>query len=340
MKIEKQKYKFRAYSKDYPKLYKKKEAKLRKILPKDIKIEHVGSTSVPGLGGKGIMDIAVHLKKKDLTKVIAKMKKVGFEYKHQPGDDRRKFMQKIIKHKGEERRVHIHLTPDIEFWTSYVSFRDYLRKNKKARETYARIKKEGAKHAKGEGKKYAAYKHKIIQKIARKALEEHQNMDLVKQSEKLAVAYFRKLKRFYKGWYYIHSKYVGKAALDINPKLDKEIMQICGWLHDTGKTIKDAGHAKRSAIIAEKFLKGKIAEEKLEIILDCISNHGSSGKPKTIEGKVFQRADKLAIFYPEVRKFLRKAKVQKEKVKEIMEDHYKKVRWLKIKQMARRLMKK
>jgi HD superfamily phosphodiesterase len=165
-------------------------------------------------------------------------------------------------------------------------------------------------------------------------------MNLTKQSEKLAISYFKKLKGFYREWYYIHSKYVGIAALDINPKLDKEIMQICGWLHDTGKVIKDEGHQKRSTAIAEKLLKGKIAKEKLEIILDCIKNHGSSGKPKTEEGKTFQKADKLAIFYPEMRKFLRKAKVPEEKVKEIMKDHFKKVRWPRIQQMAKRLMRK
>ncbi len=164
-------------------------------------------------------------------------------------------------------------------------------------------------------------------------------MNLTKQSEKLAVSYFKKLKGFYKEWYYLHSKYVGIAALDINPKLDKEIMQICGWLHDTGKTIKDEGHAKRSAAIAENFLRGKIDNKRFDIIIDCIKNHGSSGKPKTIEGKVFQKADKLAIFYPEVRKVLNKAKVPKEKINEIMKDHFKKVRWSKIQKMARRLMK-
>ena len=45
------KYIFREYNKNYPKLFQIEKAKLRKIFPK-IKIEHVGSTAIPGLGAR------------------------------------------------------------------------------------------------------------------------------------------------------------------------------------------------------------------------------------------------------------------------------------------------
>lgn len=50
-----QKYKFRKYDPKYPLLYKRERMKLRRILGKSPKIEHVGSTAVPGLGGKGLL---------------------------------------------------------------------------------------------------------------------------------------------------------------------------------------------------------------------------------------------------------------------------------------------
>lgn len=62
-KDELRKYVFRRYNSKYELLFNKEKAKLKKILPK-AKIEHVGSTAVKGLGGKGIIDISIIVPKK------------------------------------------------------------------------------------------------------------------------------------------------------------------------------------------------------------------------------------------------------------------------------------
>ncbi len=163
------KYTFKPYNPKFKKIYLKEKAKLQKILPNKTKIEHVGSTAVLGLGGKGIIDIAILSSKKDWKKYMSLLEKKGFEYKPHPGDEKRKFMQKIIRYSGGERRVHLHLTLTKEFWNSFISFRNYLRKNKEERDKYAKIKREGAKCAKDDGKKYGAYKMDFLKDLARKA---------------------------------------------------------------------------------------------------------------------------------------------------------------------------
>lgn len=168
-----QKYKFKSFNKKYPELFKKEKIKLKKSLTNNVEIEHVGSTAVPGLGGKGIIDILVYVSKKDFDKNFRILEKNKFQYKKHPGDNKRKFFQKRIVYGGKERRVHIHLTSDKGFRNSFIAFRDYLRKNKKARDEYIKIKKEAASKAKEDKDKYSNYKLSFLKRHIKKALENH-----------------------------------------------------------------------------------------------------------------------------------------------------------------------
>lgn len=165
------KYSFNKYSEKYKQVFNKEKSKLKKIFPR-AKIEHVGSTSIPGLGGKGIIDIAIKTPRNKLNQFMKKLEKLRYEpnLKH-PVDDRRAFLQKRIKYGGKERRIHIHLVIDNKFWNSFIVFRDYLRNHDEERDTYARIKKEATKHAKGKGKKYRDYKESFLKRILKLALK-------------------------------------------------------------------------------------------------------------------------------------------------------------------------
>jgi putative nucleotidyltransferase with HDIG domain len=89
----------------------------------------------------------------------------------------------------------------------------------------------------------------------------------------------------------LHSRKVAEIAkiLGEKKKLDTEILEIAGYLHDIGRSIVSEGHAKKSIELAEKEFKLS------ESLKDCILNHGSKSEPVTKEGKIFQIADKLAI---------------------------------------------
>jgi GrpB-like predicted nucleotidyltransferase (UPF0157 family) len=167
------KYVFKSYDPKFKELFNKEKLKLKKILVKNTKLEHVGSTSVHGLGGKGIIDIAIKtpIKKKD--QFMKQLEGLGYEYRlsEHPANDKRIFLQKIIKYRGKERRIHIHLVFDDEFWESFIVVRDYLRNNDKECKRYTKIKKEAVKYAKGEGKKYRKYKDRYLKNLLKKALE-------------------------------------------------------------------------------------------------------------------------------------------------------------------------
>jgi len=166
-----EKYVFKKYSTNYTKLFLSEKRRLRKIFPKAI-IEHIGSSSVTGLGGKGIIDIAIAVPKKDLTASIIKLQMIGYNYRPFGGDAERKFFQKIIRYAGNERRVHIQLTyENSRNWNSVIGVRDYLRGNPDAAEEYAQLKRRAVKYAKGESKKYREYKQRFLKVLEKKVLK-------------------------------------------------------------------------------------------------------------------------------------------------------------------------
>ena len=162
------KYVFREYKKGYPKLFLKEKEKLERFLPKNINIEHIGSTAVPGLGGKGILDIMVGFKTnhemKEYTKLMLKKR-----YEIMPGFKRfgrisfKKFYGLIFW----KRRIHVHFVLlNKRIWVRNINFRNKLRKSSKLLNEYTKIKKEAVKYAKGEGKKYRDYKDNFIKKMS------------------------------------------------------------------------------------------------------------------------------------------------------------------------------
>jgi GrpB-like predicted nucleotidyltransferase (UPF0157 family) len=130
-------------------------------------IEHVGSTAVPGLAAKPIIDIDVLLKSdKDLPRVIAKLKAVG--YRHQgilgvPGRDAFKAPEHDIQH-----HLYVCSTPGTEFFR-HLAFRDYLRMHPKDAEDYARLKRSLAGKFSIDRETYTQAKSDFIQEILRRA---------------------------------------------------------------------------------------------------------------------------------------------------------------------------
>lgn len=104
-------------------------------LPFVLGVEHVGSTAVPGLMAKPIIDIAVGAQRLD-PQLVEAIVALGYEYKPEfelEIPDRR-FLFKPDK-------VHIHVVEmDGLLWKRYLFFRDYLKGHLKALRAYEELK--------------------------------------------------------------------------------------------------------------------------------------------------------------------------------------------------------
>ena len=167
-----QEYVFRKYNPEYRTFFTSEKKKIAKALGSTAKIEHMGSTAIPGLGGKGIVDIAVGVSKSKMAKVKKKIEEAGYEFREKAGTPERLFFRREYSYKNRKRRIHIHLT---EFggkdWKEMIAFRESLLKHSELVEQYVKIKKEGFKKALGNGEKYRKHKEKFIENILRKALK-------------------------------------------------------------------------------------------------------------------------------------------------------------------------
>lgn len=171
----KDKYIFRPYSPLFPKLFASEKERLQNSLGEDIRIEHVGSTAVPGLGGKGVIDILAVGPKENWGHISEELEKLGYEYKKKDEErekERLFFMATLPDPDIKTRIYHIHLSyPESPEVLRMIKFRDYLRNHPKEAEEYSQIKKMAADEAQTKTTKdemrdtYGKIKENFIKKI-------------------------------------------------------------------------------------------------------------------------------------------------------------------------------
>ena len=110
-----------------------------------VEIEHIGSTAVPGLAAKPIIDISVGLSTLELPpEPIAAMERLGYEYLGEYGLPGRLFFRKGRR----ERTHHVHAVEHGgERWHTHRALRDYLRAQPEEAERYGEHKRRVAERA-------------------------------------------------------------------------------------------------------------------------------------------------------------------------------------------------
>lgn len=135
------------YDPSWPKLFEEEQRLLLSAgEPPFRRVDHVGSTSVPGLSSKPVIDILGGVDDLDgVASITDALRQVGYEYVPEYEDeipDRRYFR------KGERpyRLAHLHVFEiGNPRWEEMILFRDYLRAHKEEAASYAALKRDLAK---------------------------------------------------------------------------------------------------------------------------------------------------------------------------------------------------
>ncbi len=161
------KYVFKLYNPIFPQLYELEKRRIQKILAVSDLIEHVGSTAVPGLGGKGIIDIYIATSKDRMVLLSKKLHSLGYEYDADAGSEERYFHSTNLPDSIEKsRRYHVHVTfPESQEWIKAIKLRDYLRTHPKDAQKYAKIKKLAAVKANENRETYIRIKSPVLEEI-------------------------------------------------------------------------------------------------------------------------------------------------------------------------------
>ena len=133
-------------------------------------IEHVGSTAVPGLRAKPIIDIMVAVRTlEDSRPAIDALRGLSYEYYPHRAD----VMHWFCKPSPRFRTHHLHLVPfRSRLWTERLVFRDYLRSHPQTASEYAALKARLAEEHGVDRETYTEAKGPFIQRILAVANEE------------------------------------------------------------------------------------------------------------------------------------------------------------------------
>lgn len=129
-------------------------------------IQHVGSTAIPGIPAKPIIDIAIAVHNFEEAEIcIAPIERLGYVYRGENGIARRHYFRK-----GEPRTHHLHLMEaSSRNWENQILFRDYLRQHPAAAHDYAALKNKLARLHRKNRQEYTLQKAPYIEEILRLA---------------------------------------------------------------------------------------------------------------------------------------------------------------------------
>lgn len=165
------------YDPRWPDLFAAEASLLRNVLPSDafIAIEHAGSTAIPGVAAKPIIDIfvAVPLIADAKRTLIEPIKAIGYVYWEDNPNPERMFFVKGMPPFGARRTHHVHLCePSSEHWSRPLLFRDYLRQHPDQARAYVALKHDLAERFRDDREGYTAAKEAFVLDIVVKARNE------------------------------------------------------------------------------------------------------------------------------------------------------------------------
>lgn len=155
------------YTKNWIDNFEKIKQKLEAVLPITTKIEHIGSTSVPNLAAKNIIDIdIIYFDISYFEEIKEALVKLGYFHNGNQGIKDREVFKRLnnateIDEILDKITHHLYVCPsESEELEHHLLFRDYLRKNVNARIDYQNIKYYLANTANQDKKVYANIKEK------------------------------------------------------------------------------------------------------------------------------------------------------------------------------------
>lgn len=108
-----------------------------------VRIEHVGSTSIPTVYAKPILDVAILCGEQGVDSVVFALQSLDYEFRGQFAQERDHYY--AVLDKANKRLCQAHIFPEANAaWYSRLMFRDVLRKNLLLAREYDKIKREFA----------------------------------------------------------------------------------------------------------------------------------------------------------------------------------------------------
>jgi GrpB-like predicted nucleotidyltransferase (UPF0157 family) len=162
------------YDPRWPTLFDEEANRLRAALDPSLisGLEHFGSTAVPGLSAKPIIDILIAVRSlaDAQTSFVEALRKLDYVYWADNPKKDRMFFVKGMPPFGSRRSHHVHVTETHgEMWQR-LAFRNYLRAHPGEAEIYEQLKRRLATEHQTDREAYTDAKSAYIESVMRKAI--------------------------------------------------------------------------------------------------------------------------------------------------------------------------
>lgn len=150
------------YDDKWPEMFEAESLLIRTLLGGVVKnVHHIGSTSVPGLSAKPVIDILLEVSDiNELDTYNSAMASGGYVACGENGITGRRYFIKG----GDQRSHHVHAFTVGDMQVSrHLAFRDYLRKNRDIADQYAEVKHSAAPLSRNNAHRYSALKAGFIE---------------------------------------------------------------------------------------------------------------------------------------------------------------------------------
>ncbi len=158
-----------SHNPNWKSLYRKEESVLSSILGKNVHIEHIGSTAIPGISAKPAIDVMVGIPQmRTAQKYIRLLEAKGYSWRKKFG----RIDQNAVLAKGSDRsRSHyIHIVRyNGTIWKDKLLFRDYLLRNASSAHVYDSLKRRLEKTFANDRPSYTAQKTEFVRSTLNKA---------------------------------------------------------------------------------------------------------------------------------------------------------------------------
>lgn len=153
---------------DWPTAYLSAREEIVGVLPALLLIDHIGSTAVPGLMSKPVIDIIVLLADMEPAReAMPQLERIGYEFRPEVSNPARLFLRRI----GADgvRTHHLHIHTDHDDVQRHLLFRDRLRADQATRRDYEALKRDLAIRHADNREAYAKGKDDFVDAVVRAA---------------------------------------------------------------------------------------------------------------------------------------------------------------------------
>lgn len=172
-----------SYSSDWPVWFERVAADLRAALAEvpSAVVEHVGSTAVPGLAAKPVLDVDVIVAQEDVSAAVAALEGIGYVHRGDLGVAGRE----AFAAPDEDPRRHVYVcragTLNVR---NHLAVRDVLRERADLREEYGAVKRALASDPTMDIDTYIARKSPVLQKVlAASGLTDEERLQILRLND-------------------------------------------------------------------------------------------------------------------------------------------------------------